>query len=509
MHPESCSSSNVEATVNACVIDEEESDSQTPDLLCRAQILNDSPRSSSMSSALDELFSHEATLITECAGESYNTAAILHYCRKRIIKPRDIIFSFFGYRPWSKDGADLCLCMRAFSVLYCAFLLLFLAWGPVLQYNICLRRDRGVSTEPMKHLNGSVSELKEDFYSNKGNNDGKDSCSGSLVFGYVVPSIMFLLAYLVTCLVLRCGEPEHLQTLLERVYLISACSPWEQMKQRRLGCAWVTWLVLGLLCLALSLTSLALHLAAAAPHLPFTIIQPSDTADKIVLCGLALGSLWVGDGAMVVGVLLYCAQCHLLCTLLGLIRTTLLQGAISLHSAKKQIDESSRFLRHLNQELGLSVGLYLCVIGFRAVTAFGQVFSVIREAEATSLNSSKRMFPAGEEMSSIKEPEIEWLHLAAVITNLLPWLLLMAVPLFMAARLSSAYRALSKMGCQLHARPFGYQSTPQTDIDSFLLYVSCLSLKAKILWIPVRTYFLVSLLVLSVMAVAILSYIYT
>lgn len=59
MHPESCSSSNVEATVNACVIDEEESDSQTPDLLCRAQILNDSPRSSSMSSALDELFSHE------------------------------------------------------------------------------------------------------------------------------------------------------------------------------------------------------------------------------------------------------------------------------------------------------------------------------------------------------------------------------------------------------------------------------------------------------------------
>ncbi|XP_042877061.1 uncharacterized protein LOC122256435 [Penaeus japonicus] len=463
MHPETCSSSNVVSTVNACVIDDEESDSQAPDLLCRAQILNESPRSSSMSSALDELFSHEATLITECAGESYNTAAILHYCRKRIIKPRDIIFSFVGYRAWSKDGADLCLCMRAFSFLYSVFLLLFLAWGPVLQYNICLRRDEGVSTEPMNHLNVTISELKDDLYTSKRNSDSKDTCSGSLVFVYAVPSLMFLLAYLVTCLVLRCGEPEHLQTLLERVYLISACSPWEQVKQRRLGCAWVTWLGIGLLCLALSLASLALHLAAAAPHLPFTIIKPRDDTEKIILCGLALGSLWLGDGAVVVGILLYCAQCHLLYTLLGLIRTTLLQGAISLLSAKKD----------------------------------------------TSLNSSKTFLLAGEELSSVKEPEIEWLHLAAVITNLLPWLLLVAVPLFMAARLSSAYRALSKMGCQLQARPFGYQSTLQTDIDSFLLYVSSLSLRAKILWIPVRTYFLVSLLVLSVMLIVTLSYIYT
>lgn len=42
-------------------------------------------------------------------------------------------------------------------------------------------------------------------------------CSGSLMFVYVVPSLLFIFAYLVTCVVLRFGETEHLQTLLERV----------------------------------------------------------------------------------------------------------------------------------------------------------------------------------------------------------------------------------------------------------------------------------------------------
>lgn len=42
-------------------------------------------------------------------------------------------------------------------------------------------------------------------------------CSGSLLFVYVVPSLLFFISYLVTCVILRFGETEHLQTLLERV----------------------------------------------------------------------------------------------------------------------------------------------------------------------------------------------------------------------------------------------------------------------------------------------------
>ena len=40
---------------------------------------------------------------------------------------------------------------------------------------------------------------------------------------YIVPGLLFVFAYLVTCLVLRFGETEHLQTLLERVRKVKTC----------------------------------------------------------------------------------------------------------------------------------------------------------------------------------------------------------------------------------------------------------------------------------------------
>ncbi|XP_071520972.1 uncharacterized protein GrlHz isoform X2 [Panulirus ornatus] len=455
--------------------------------------------------------SNNAVMISECDGESYNTAATLHYCRRRILTPRDIILCLLGYRSWNKDGADQSLCIKVFNVVYFIFLFLCLCIGPVLQYNICLKRDQGIGNEMMiHHVNSSSFADGESHW-----------CSGSLAFVYIIPSLMFFFAFLVTCVIVRLGESEHLQTLLERVYLLASCSPWELVKQRRLWSIFVGWLMMGIFCLVMSLTSMVLHLFAAS-HISYSFIKPQSKADQIFLCGGALGSLWLEDIVLVLGVLLYCTQCHLLSRLLDIIRTTLYQGATSLMGIKKQIDESARFLHHLNQELGLSVGLYLCLVAFRAITAAFSLFSVIQQyefsgnvalyAEGGKHKSLEDSFDTGVEHPMMENPTVErvrlWFHISAMITNLLPWLLLTTLPLCMAARVSSNYRTLSKAGCQLHGRPFGYQSTPQLDIDSFLLYVSSLHLQAKILWIPVRTYFLVSILVLAFMSLIVLSYLY-
>ncbi|XP_053643318.2 uncharacterized protein GrlHz isoform X1 [Cherax quadricarinatus] len=469
------------------------------------------PTVNSLDTSGDGFFSQEAVLITECDGESYNTDATLHFCRRRILKPRDAVCTLLGYRSWIKDSADQCSCMKVFNFAYFIFFFLGLCIGPVLQYNICLKRDQGVGNEVLL-----ISENLTSY-------DDGDShwCSGSLVFVYIIPSMMFYLAYLVTCIILRLGESEHLQTLLERVYLLASCSPWELVKQRRLWCIFVMWLLLGVTCLILSLASMILHIFAAT-HISYTFIHPQSKTEAILLCAGALGSLWLGDVVVVMGVLLYCTQCHLLSRLLDIIRTTLYQGTTSLMGIKKQIDETSRFLRHLNQELGLSVGLYLCLVAFRGITAATSLFSTIKHyeisggSEVLGVNSMQRNSENSSDIS--REPAFAedtildntklWLHISAMITNILPWLLLTLMPLCMAARVSSNYQTLNKAGCQLHGRPFGYQSTPQQDIDSFLLYVSNLHLQAKILWIPVRTYFLVSVLVLSVMSLIILSYLY-
>nr|XP_045600808.1 uncharacterized protein LOC123759652 [Procambarus clarkii] len=440
-------------------------------------------------------FSQEAVMITECDGESYNTDATLHFCR-RILRPRDAIFSCLGYRPWNKDGGDQSLCVKVLNVAYFILFFLCLCIGPVLQYNICLKRDQG--------LGNAVLHISQNFTTH-GNGDSH-WCSGNLVFLYIIPSLMFFFAFLVTCIVLRLGESEHLQTLLERVYLLASCSPWEFVKQRRLWCIFVGWLVVGIICLILSLTSMLLHIFAAK-SISYTFIHPQSTTDAILLCTGAVGSLWLEDVVVVMGVLLYCTQCHLLSRLLEIIRTTLYQGTTSLMSIKKQIDETSRFLRHLNQELGLSVGLYLCLVVFRAITAASSLFSAIRHYEMSKASETPTANSAYGNLDKHFDINQE-LHISAMITNLLPWLMLTTMPLYMAARVSSNYRTLSKAGCQLHGRPFGYQSTPQLDIDSFLLYVSSLHLQAKILWIPVRTYFLVSILVILIMSLVILSYLY-
>lgn len=322
-------------------------------------------------------------------------------------------------------------------------------------------------------------------------------CSGSLMFVYVVPSLLFIFAYLVTCVVLRFGETEHLQTLLERVYLLASCSPWELTKQRRIWCTFVVWLVAGLVCLVWSLASMLLHVAAAS-HIPYSFIIPRDKSAKVGLWVGALGILWLQDIVVVMSVLLYCTQCHLLSQLLQLTRTAIYQGDSSLIIIKKQVEETSRFLRHLNQELGLSVGLFLCLLGFRVITGAISLFYFLKQYIHPEKMGSTWVVPDSQQTY----------HLLALVFNLLPWLVLTLLPLCTAARVSSNYRTLNKAGSQLHGRPFGYQSTPQQDLDSFLLYVTSLHLHAKILWIPVRTYFLVSVFVVFVMSFIILSYLY-
>ena len=44
----------------------------------------------------------------------------------------------------------------------------------------------------------------------------------------------------------------------------------------------------------------------------------------------------------------------------------------------QQVEETARFLRHLNQELGLSVGLFLCLLGFRVTTGAISLFYYLR-----------------------------------------------------------------------------------------------------------------------------------
>ncbi|KAK7065711.1 hypothetical protein SK128_024066, partial [Halocaridina rubra] len=56
-------------------------------------LLRSSPVPSLVNSTLDEVFTCEAVLITDGNADSQNTVAVLRYCRRRILKPRDVMLS--------------------------------------------------------------------------------------------------------------------------------------------------------------------------------------------------------------------------------------------------------------------------------------------------------------------------------------------------------------------------------------------------------------------------------
>jgi len=49
---------------------------------------------------------------------------------------------------------------------------------------------------------------------------------------------------------------------------------------------------------------------------------------------------------------------------------------------------------------------------------------------------------------------------------------------------------MRELGHLVRMRPFGYQNVPQSDLDSFLLFVATLKFDVRILKIPVRETFL-------------------
>lgn len=75
-------------------------------------------------------------------------------------------------------------------------------------------------------------------------NDGKESsCYGNMIFSYLLPSILHLIAYLYTIYLFRVKENEQLQNLMERAFLLSS-NPINRGNQKRL--VHILWLFIAL-----------------------------------------------------------------------------------------------------------------------------------------------------------------------------------------------------------------------------------------------------------------------
>uniref|UniRef100_A0A336M496 CSON004645 protein n=1 Tax=Culicoides sonorensis TaxID=179676 RepID=A0A336M496_CULSO len=175
-----------------------------------------SPASSSQSTLAHSNFAgsdceilDENIIIAEIS-EIEPTAAILRYCKRKFHRPYVAILSFAGLKPMTIDS-DWYSWLGHIQTF---FILSFLILGYVLQFVTGFRRDRGFVAEVPSQYN----DISEDFYYYQYR---KYFETGEIVFTYIIPSLLHLSGFLAAIYVYRIADNELLQSLIERVFILS------------------------------------------------------------------------------------------------------------------------------------------------------------------------------------------------------------------------------------------------------------------------------------------------
>jgi len=137
----------------------------------------------------------------------------------------------------------------------------------------------------------------------------------------------------------------------------------------------------------------------------------------------------------------------------------------------KRVEESRKFIDYLNKDQALGVSLLIVNFGCRAVVA---AYGLISEQVVVTSDPKTAI---------------------VVLTSAFLWISLLSVPIFQAMRLSNYCHELRSIGIELRSRPFGYQDTPQDDLNCLLVFTSSLRMEAKMLYIPIRSSSILAILI--------------
>lgn len=140
-----------------------------------------------------------------------SVTTVLEYCKSKILNPYLSFLSFVGLRPWVCEIQESRHCLKLFAHVYVLFVILLLLVGYILQYMACFRRDRGFCY--VKRSENFFTEKKLDSIYHQ-------TCDKSVVFSFIIPSVLHLGGYLYAIIVTRTTDDEQIPILMERVSII-------------------------------------------------------------------------------------------------------------------------------------------------------------------------------------------------------------------------------------------------------------------------------------------------
>ncbi|KAG5319778.1 NOL10 protein, partial [Acromyrmex heyeri] len=420
--------------------------------------------------------------ITEDYENFISTSAVLHYCKHKILRPYLRLLGVMGLRPTNSDDSDHFLRCSILSNLHTIQVTIFICIGYILQYMACFRRDRGFCYKIFLEQNGPDSEEQTQ----------EPSCYGNVIFSYLIPSILHLVAYLYTIYLFRVKENEQLQNLMERAFLLSS-NPINHGNQKRL--VHILWLFIALSIVWIIMALVTVNIQMAERNIVFQWMENSPYQVKIMLkVFLIICTLWHD---MVQGTIItsYCLQGQLLMSHLYFLRGKLLQHVLLPIDWMRDIDEFKKLLKYFNDELGPAVCIYTIVNLSWAVAGIIWLFQYyINNGDSNHVTYVNAM------------NVVLWIliSIAPFIQDILPSdsisvyiRMRFSHCRYCAARLTNACSMIRAVGHEIRIRPFVYQTTPGEDLDSILLYTSSLKMCAKLFKIPIKSRYLCLLLTIG------------
>ncbi|XP_068989930.1 uncharacterized protein [Neodiprion pinetum] len=271
---------------------------------------------------------------------------------------------------------------------------------------------------------------------------------------------------------LQIRENEQLQNLMERAFLMSS-DPSDRGSQKRL--VRILWLFIVLSIIWMIIALITVNLMMARGIIVFQWLHSSPDQLKTVLkFFLIVCTLWHD---MVQGTIItsYCLQGQLLMSHLYFLRTKLLQHTLAPLDWMKEISEFKKLLKYFNDDFGPAVCIYT-VVNFSWAAA-GILW--LLKYDNVDVQSSPIIYIS--------------------IINVSLWVVISLAPFIQAARLTSACSTIQGIGHEIRVRPFVYQDTPGSDLDTILLYASSLNMCARLFRVPITgRYLLLALTVGSI-----------
>uniref|UniRef100_A0A182JMN9 Gustatory receptor n=1 Tax=Anopheles atroparvus TaxID=41427 RepID=A0A182JMN9_ANOAO len=421
----------------------------------------------------------EENVIIDEITEAEPMSVTLRFCKRKFLRPYVIILATAGLRP---SSTDLEFLGRWVGHLQTILVLLLLTIGYILQFLCGLRRDHGfvetnqsapttLSPEALRPFDNWTIRNQTTNLAGGWTTTSLDSdsghygllASGEAIFIYLVPALLHLNGYLLAVFIYRFADNEQLQSLVERVFILSN-------KPRRLVLTLWLYFGLGLVWLASSSSYVVLlGTDGASAFERFSSFRWTSALARWAGTGDLLKvmltvTLFFHDLVQMVVIVSYGLMCYMLRCYLQALKEKLLLHTIEPLNWMREICEFRKLLHHLNTRISLPVAS-LTVLNLSYTVA--SVAHLFRDMTACPIN----IFTAS-------------------LANVLLWLVIALIPFFQAASLTVTCRQTQSCGHLISIRPFVHRNTSSEDLNTVLLYASSLKMSAKLFRMPVSAHYL-------------------